>query len=29
MFLAGDVVKHGGLAIDCNHGGGHVGGRVI
>lgn len=25
LFLAGDVVKHGGFAIDCNHGGGHVG----
>jgi hypothetical protein len=25
LFLAGDVAKHGGFAIDCNHGGGHVG----
>lgn len=25
MFLDGDVVKHGGFAVDCNHGGGHVG----
>jgi hypothetical protein len=25
MFLAGDVAKHGGFAVDCNHGGGHVG----
>jgi hypothetical protein len=24
QFLAGDVAKHGGFAIDCNHGGGHV-----
>jgi hypothetical protein len=25
LFLDGDVAKHGGLAIDCDHGGGHVG----
>jgi poly(3-hydroxybutyrate) depolymerase len=25
LFLAGDVAKHGGFAVDCNHGGGHVG----
>ncbi len=25
LFLAGDVAAHGGFAIDCNHGGGHVG----
>jgi poly(3-hydroxybutyrate) depolymerase len=25
LFLDGDVAVHGGLAIDCDHGGGHVG----
>jgi poly(3-hydroxybutyrate) depolymerase len=25
LFLAGDVAMHGGMAVDCDHGGGHVG----
>ncbi len=24
LFLDGDVAKHGGFAVDCDHGGGHV-----